>query len=204
MSANLLNQDQRDALQEVNNIAMGQAGKSLAELLGVFVQLSIPKINIVEAEQINESMTRMVGDGKMIAAVRQAFSGPMRGESLAVFNEQGYQDLADLWGYEGKLEESVERELLLDVANVLIGSFQSGIAQILGVDISFSAPSIMAKGVPVNDLMKLDQLTWKFAVLIEVNFALEERNFTCHLTQLMPESSIEKLRESIDAFMESF
>ena len=33
--------DQTDALQEVTNIAMGQAGSSLANILGVFVNLSV-------------------------------------------------------------------------------------------------------------------------------------------------------------------
>ncbi len=37
-------EDQRDCLQEIVNVAMGQAGDSLARLLEVFVTLSVPKI----------------------------------------------------------------------------------------------------------------------------------------------------------------
>lgn len=203
MSQILLNEDERDALQEVNNIAMGQAGSSLAELLGVFVQLSVPRVNVVDVSEISQAITKMVGD-KQVAAVRQAFNGPLRGESIAIFDEEGYQDLADLWGYEGALNDTIEKELLQDVANVLIGAFLNGVAKILNAEISFSPPSIMAKGVPVGTLMNLEQLTWNYAVLVEVNFALESHNFTCHLTQMMPESSVEKLREAINTFIENF
>ena len=39
-----LSEDQRDCLQEVVNVAMGQAGDSLARFLEVFIQLSVPRI----------------------------------------------------------------------------------------------------------------------------------------------------------------
>ena len=43
----MLSQDQKDALQEIANIGMGQAGASIARVLDEFVQLSIPRILVV-------------------------------------------------------------------------------------------------------------------------------------------------------------
>ena len=41
---NVLNEDQRDALQELMNISMGRAANALARLIGTKVSLSIPRI----------------------------------------------------------------------------------------------------------------------------------------------------------------
>lgn len=43
----MLTEDQKEALREIANIGMGQAGSTIAQVLGEFVQLSIPRILIV-------------------------------------------------------------------------------------------------------------------------------------------------------------
>jgi hypothetical protein len=48
------------------------------------------------------------------------------------------------------------------------------------------------------------QLTWNYALLVEVHFTLEVRDFTCHLLTLMPEESILTLKSALDTFMENF
>jgi len=49
-----LNEDQRDALQEIANIGMGQAGSSIAKVWGEFVHLSIPRIVHTDRKSIPE------------------------------------------------------------------------------------------------------------------------------------------------------
>ncbi|GAA5786525.1 hypothetical protein GCM10007860_10440 [Chitiniphilus shinanonensis] len=199
----LLTPDQRDALQEVTNIAMGQAGAQLAQILEVFVQLSVPRINITESSSIATSILQLVGTPQSVTAVRQAFSGTLRGEAMVVYDQNGCRDLADLMGYEDDIDRDSERELLLDVGNVLVGACLNGIAELLGAKLSFSAPTIMAEDVEVGRLINPQQLTWNYALLVEVHFTLEVRDFTCHLMTLMPEESIVALKSALDAFMEN-
>ena len=200
----LLNQDQTDALQEVTNIAMGQAGSSLAGILGVFVNLSVPRIRVLDVQTIGQAITDMVGPEKEITAARQSFHGTMRGEALVIYDQEGCMDLADLMGYEEQLEAGTERELLLDVSNVLVGACLGGIAELLGASLTYSAPSIMAERIPVARLIDPKKMTWNYALVVEINFTLEARNFTSHLTFLMPEESIHSMGEALDKFMESF
>ncbi|MFX8585745.1 chemotaxis protein CheC, partial [Acinetobacter baumannii] len=68
-----LNEDQRDALQEVTNIAMGQAASKLAELLNSFVEISIPRIKQPPPNEVGQAVTEMVGMGTLVSAVRQSF-----------------------------------------------------------------------------------------------------------------------------------
>lgn len=213
MSAMPLTEDQRDAMQEITNIAMGRAGSLLATLLGTFVNLSVPRINVLALSEVAGAIGAMVGKDIEVTAVRQSFQGYLRGEALVIYGSDGCKELGDLMGYDEVLDHTDEVELLLDVGNILVGACLGGIVdQIKGIakaqedagELSFSTPSIMAEGVPAETLINPDKLTWTHALLLEVNFTLEGRNFISHLCMLMPEHSIEKMRGILDEFIDSF
>jgi chemotaxis protein CheC len=198
----VLTQDQKDALQEIANIGMGQAGASIAKVLGEFVQLSVPRILIVPPKDIAGALASTVGES-CVSAVRQAFHSSMRGEAIAIYGEQRCNDLADLMGYEHDLDHATERELLLDVSNILIGACLGGIAEQLHLTIGFSAPSLMADAVSLAGLLKIGDIAWSAALLVEVNFRLERRSFACHLVILMPDTEVATLATALDRFVES-
>lgn len=203
MTIKALTPDQTDALQEVMNIAMGQAGDSLARVLDTFVALSVPRIRILQVSNLPQTVIEMVGENIEVSAVRQAFYDDLRGEAIVIFGQTGCHDLADLMGYAELVDARAEHELLLDVANVLVGAILNGITETLGTQLSFSAPSIMAENRPVDALINPEELPWSYALLLEVNYSLEQRDFKSHLLMLLAEDAIESLRVAVDQFMES-
>ena len=44
-----------DAFREVSNVAMGRAAELLARVLGVFIKLPIPNVNILEVGELHMS-----------------------------------------------------------------------------------------------------------------------------------------------------
>lgn len=212
MSAALLTEDQRDALQELTNIAMGQAGSSLATLLDEFVDLSIPRIRVVELNELPPALADLIGKNAEVSAVRQSFQGYLRGEAIVIFGEPGSKALADLLGYDGNLGEATATELLLDVANVLSGACLGGMMEQIrnitdnaaGAELSFSMPSVMARQVVPQQLIDPAKVSWSHSLLLEVNFTLKSRNFVAHLVMLMPEAGIAKIRGVVDQFIASF
>ena len=66
-----LTEDQRDCLQEGVNVAMGQAGDSLARFLEVFIHLSVPRIRLLMREQLNR-VIRAENTGSNIWKEREA------------------------------------------------------------------------------------------------------------------------------------
>lgn len=199
----MLTSEQKEALQEIANIGMGQAGSSIAQVFDHFVQLSIPRIVILGPEDMAGALTRLV-DAGLITAVRQAFHGRMRGEAIVLYGEQRCNDLADLMGYEHTLNHSGELELLLDVTNILVGACLGGIAEQLHSDIGFSAPSLLADRVQAAVLLRVEDVSWRSALLVEVNFRLEHRSFACHLVILMAEEEIRTMAEALDHFLEAY
>ena len=212
MTLAALTNDQRDALQELTNIAMGQAGSSLATLLDAFVILSVPRIRVVEVIELPATLAELVGKNNLVSAVRQSFQGYLRGEAIIIFGEPGTHALADLMGYEGELAESGQAELLLDVANVLCGACLGGMMEQIRsftethgpAELSFSMPSIMVRDVPAAQIIDPQKVQWTHSLLLEVNFTIKDRNFVAHLTMLMPEDGIEKIRGIVDEFIAAF
>lgn len=198
----MLTEDQKDALQEIANIGMGQAGEVIARVLNEFVTLSIPRILILQPNLIAPALQRMV-NSEQVSAVRQAFHGSFRGEALVLFGAKRCTDLADLMGYEENIDHATEMEILLDISNILVGACLGGIAKQINVDIGFSAPSLMADCVPIKEMMKASDAAWEHALLVEVNFQLEKRSFACHLVILMPEHELKMFAGLLDRFLEA-
>lgn len=197
----MLTTDQIETLQEIANIGMGQAGASIAKVLEQFVVLSIPRIVFLQPDKLADELTRTAGEGHA-SAVRQAFHSEMCGEAIVIFGEQRCNDLADLMGHEEKPSRAAEMELLLEMTNILVGACLSGITKQLEAEIRFSAPSLLADRVPIAELFNISNVSWQNALLVEVNFRLEQRSFACHLIMLMAEEEIRALTTSLDRFLE--
>ncbi|WP_374682783.1 hypothetical protein [Accumulibacter sp.] len=201
MTIEFISEEQREALQEVANIGIGQAGASIAKVLGEFVELSVPQISAVDAAAIPAALAALAGDG-IASAVRQAFIGELRGEAIVIFAEHSADDLAVLLAYGDALDGPAGRELLLDISNVLVGACLGGIAELLRTTIGFSAPSLLADQVASSQLLRVDEISARCALLVEVRFGIEKRVFRCHLVMLMPDDAVAALRRALDRFVE--
>ena len=192
--------DHVDALQEIVNVAMGRAAAALAGVLGTFVRLSVPRIRIVAAADAGRAVRALVGEHAKITGVRQSFHSDLAGEALVLFGEDGCTDLADLMGYDDCDEPGMQTELLLDLSNLLVGACLCGVLEQVesGSNVSFSAPSIIAERAYVHALVRPDALSWTHSLVVELNFSLEHRDFSCHLLILMPEEAIERMRALLD------
>ncbi len=64
----------RDAVREVVNVAMGRAAALLARVLGVFVQLPIPNVNMLEVGELHMALAD-AAQGDKLTAVCQGYIG---------------------------------------------------------------------------------------------------------------------------------
>lgn len=203
MKMQSLTPDQTDTLQEIVNIAMGQAGDSLARVLDCFVNLSVPRIRLIEVAHIGAHMRKLVQSDAPLTAVRQSFYDDLSGEAITLFSSNGYRDLCELMGYQDELDPQAEKEVLFDVSNILVGACLNGIAEQLSANLSFSAPSLIAENTTASALLSPSSLPWDYALQVEVNFSLEKRNFMSHLIIMMAEDAVDSLKQSLDAFLEA-
>lgn len=191
-----------ECCQEVANVATGRAAAMLAELLGVFVVLPVPNVNVLEVGELHMAL-RFARTSSSVSAVCQGFIGAgIAGEALLVFNDVSFAEMAELMGFEGEIDERMEAELIMDTANVLVGACLKGIADQLDVTFHRGPPTVLGRQGGVDDLIEASASRWRRTLAIEVTLGIEGRDFTCDLLLLVAEDSIPALRGKL-AFLDA-
>lgn len=200
--AHQLSAEMRDVLQEIANVAMGQAGNLLARLLNVFVKLPIPNVNLLEVNELRMALAS-VEDKSTTSAVCQGFiGGGVSGEALLILNDSSFRDIAALMNYHGELTVKVELELLMDIANILIGALLKGISEQLDMNFSQGHPVVLGQHAAVSELIKSNVRRWKKTLAVELSYGIENYNITCDLLLLFTEDSLKTLNNKVAFLLE--
>jgi len=199
----LLSEDQRDALQEIANIGMGAAGAKLAVLLDRFVALSIPRVALIEREQIRTQVELMLGANRRFTAFRQSFRSDIAGEAMTFFDDDGTEELCEaIYGQaRPQAQEGAPSEWLFEVANLLTGACLSSLLEQLGRLPTFSVPRAIGTSLYAEDIVDLPKLDLDRALLLDINMHIEHSGFKVHLLVLMADGSVERLGTALDDFL---
>lgn len=195
-----LNEEQRDALQELMNVAMGQAADRLARLTETFVTLSVPLIHSVALTD-DSLLEQLMLAGQPAIITRQSFLGRLRGEVMVCFGENGAEQLADLMGYEDVEKNSTQDELMLDVTNILTGACINGLAQQVDIKVSYGSPSMMARGRSLQNVLGEQALRGHQALVLEIHFEVATHSFYCDLLICITEDTAATVIEVIDQLL---
>jgi chemotaxis protein CheC len=197
----VLSEDHRDCLQEISNVAMGQAGDHLARLLDAFVILSIPHVAILSPTEI--AMAVQTVDDKNVSGVCQGFiGGGISGESMLLFNDTSFADLAKLMGYEDEASVIAEKEVLIDATNILVGALLRGIAEQMDIEFSFGPPAILGQHQELDKLLSSKSVRWNQALVIEVGYQIENYNVQCDLLVVITERSLHYLLNKLNYLLD--
>jgi chemotaxis protein CheC len=195
-------EERDDALREVVNIGMGAAGAALAETLGVFVRLSVPKVRQVDATELLSSLTAPPWNDRPVNASSQAFYGALSGNALVIFDETGVEQLADLLGHDdGEAGAARANEVLLELGNIMTGACVNGIAVRLNHPISFAPPVLLCEGTPLAAVLSPGDEGARRTLLVSIEFAIEERKFDSRIAILISEKAIAALDRAIETLL---
>jgi chemotaxis protein CheY-P-specific phosphatase CheC len=192
----------RDCIQEIANVAMGQSADLLARLLGVFVKLPVPNVNILEVCDLKMALSH-VAEGNTYSAVCQGFTGSgIAGEALVIFSDSSFTDMAKLLKYKGELNDNAELELTMDIASILVGACTGGIAEQLDLKFSQGHPVVLGQHVNIDELVATNESRWKETLAIEIAYEIENYNIICDLLLLFTEDSIANLNRRLSYLMD--
>lgn len=175
--------DALDCYKEMANIAMGQAADLLARVLGVFVVLPVPNVNLLDGGELQMAISQ-IAEKESVIAVSQGFvGGGIAGEALLLFHDSDFEQIAHLLHYEGEVDDAMERELIMEVANILIGACVKGLTEQLDVSFSQGHPVILGQHLDVANLVGKESRSWSKALAIEISYSIE--NFDIHFDLLL-------------------
>ena len=194
--------DMQEGYQEVANVAMGRAADLLAKVLDSFVVMPIPVVSIIEVSELRMAI-QQIDDNEMVSGVCQGFIGAgIAGEALLIFNDSSYDDIADLMKYIGEINEDIQVELLMDIANILISACLKGLAEQLDINFSQGHPLVLGRHVKIDDLISRSGSRWTKTLTIEMGYKIEDKNINCDLLLLFTEDSVEPFNELVSYLIE--
>ncbi|VAX02167.1 Chemotaxis protein CheC -- inhibitor of MCP methylation [hydrothermal vent metagenome] len=184
-----------DMIGEVANVAMGRAADLLAKLLGHFIKMPIPNVNMLEVSELRMALNQIDHDAEL-SAVCQGFIGSgIAGEALLIFNDSSYTDIAKLIKYDDQLDEAAKVEMLMDISNIMIGACLNGIADQLDLNFSQGYPVVLGRHVKIEALLNKNTLTWKKILTIEMGFTIEDCKVNADLLLVFTEDSLISLKQ---------
>lgn len=184
--------DKLDAYREMANVAMGQAGEKLAQLLDVFIELPIPNVNIIESTELHMAIAE-IHKNDSISAVSQGFiSAGINGEALLLFNDANFDNMVKLLKYGVKASnEQVELEALMDISNILVGACLNALSEQLHVKFGQNHPMILGRHCGIESLLESSVSRWNKVVAIEIAYSIENQDIHFDLMLLFPNKAME-------------
>lgn len=187
----------RDALREISNVAMGRAAALLAKVLGVFVELPVPAVNIFEVSELHMTLAD-AQRGERCSALCQGFIGDgIAGEALLLFHDSEMSDIGKLFNWQPRNDVETA-EMLLDLASILIGACLSGISEQIDVRFSQGHPQLLGLHSSIDSLIHVNQRRWRKTLAVEISYSLEGHNVHFDLLLLFTEDSIQRLSHKIN------
>jgi chemotaxis protein CheC len=200
--------DERDTLQEMMNIAFGRAAASLAEVISIFVCLSVPCVQFLRGRMLAAYLEQVVGPGREISIVEENFWGKLQGSAFLVFPSGAGNQLVPLFGdeetlYEGEAREEVERDALLTTGSILIGACVGKLAELLGDRVSYSPAKLVAKR-PGESIPTLQCAPEAIAIVLKTDFSFREESVEGFLFLVTSEQSIDWLKQALADFLAQY
>ncbi|MBA1380367.1 response regulator [Pseudomonas brassicacearum subsp. neoaurantiaca] len=189
----------QDAFRETVNVAIGQAAALIAKVLGVFVQLPVPNVNVLEVGELHMALND-VGSSQQLTAICQGFIGSgIAGEALLIFHDSEIADIAQLM--QRQSADYSDLEMLVDLSSILIGACLSSIAEQIDVIFSQGHPQVLGQHAAIEELIQANRVRWKKTLAVEISYSLEGQNIRFDLLLLFTEDSIERLTHKLAYLM---
>lgn len=134
-----ISEDQIDALKETLNISAGQSATALSNLLGCIVYMNVPEIKIMDVDELKDFLSE---ETRSYISFFSSFERNFTGKILVSYEEDQKIKFVNTILKNFNLELD-EENVLVEVSNIIFGSFVAGISNFIGISITFSPPKIV-------------------------------------------------------------
>lgn len=194
----------RDIYMEVANVSIGRAADALARHFDVFVHLPLPNVNIFEVTELHMALADLASNDQ-VSGVCQGFNGEgIAGEALVLLSDSSITDLRRLMKVPADNEELEELELLMDVSNILVGSFLNGLGEQAEVRFFQSQPVLLGQHIPIQSVIESTTGSFHKTLAFEVSYNIDNTDIRCDLLFMFVDESLPILDNKLAYLMEEF
>lgn len=186
--------DYIDAYRELVNVAMGRAGEKLARLLGEFIDLPIPNVNLIESNELHMAIADINRNDQVSAVSKGFVNAGIKGEALVIFNDTNTQPILEMLQYDtSQHSEQLQLEALMDVSNILTGACLNALSDQLNVNFSHSQPILLGRHRGLEVLLNDNISRWNKIMAVEIGYSIKARDIGFDLLLLFPDEAMEKV-----------
>ncbi len=158
----------RDLLKEIGNIGTGYASTALYQLLGKIVNITTPRVDVVDMENVLNILEKFELENKLVVKLYAGLKGDISGVVLVGFSKRCALLLTELLEKKGKT--------LNDVAEILINSYVEALRKFLKLTILVEDPKIIATSGDLLAKLLSDLMEEKMCVFVKNHFKIEGTN----------------------------
>ncbi len=163
-----------DVLKEIGNIGAGNATTALSQMLNEKVDMKVPKVDMLTFSELSEIIG---GAENLVAGILLSLEGDIDGMMLFVLESSSAHLLVNqLMGCQvakdGSKFDDMEKSALMEIGNIIAGSYLSSISTLTNMLITSSVPYLsidMAGAILSVPAIEFGKLGDK-ALLIESQF----------------------------------
>lgn len=138
------NDEYFDALKELGNVGAGNASIALGHMLGKRVEVSSPKVRILDFTEVGGVIG---GEEQIMTGIYLLVDGDVKGSMMLLLNKDSAKTLASelIGGYGLETSEELsemECSALKEIGNIITSSYLNSISSLTGLKILPSVPSL--------------------------------------------------------------
>lgn len=197
-----LTEDEKDCLQELMNVAYGNATAAITEILNAFAKLSIPKIQIIEASELKNYLSNELNLNQEHLVALQQINGSLNGENMFVIDKVSATNMANKFSLTNDvIEEDDIQDITLEITNILSSSTISKLAENMDTNVSFSAPSIkLLKSI--DELNNIFLSRYEKVIIISTKLEFVDLNISGELFILTTDNSILFIKDKLNKILD--
>lgn len=195
-----LNDIQMDVLREIGNIGSGNAATSLANMLAKPVQIEVPKISLLDFQEVSEALG---GPETMVVGLLLFLSGDVQGMLMFLLQKDfAHMTLNTLLGsalHDFNEIDDMGISAIQEVSNIMAASYVNAISTMTNLAINISVPDICIDmvgailSVPAIHFANISDRI----IFIEDEFSSEEDNVVSHILMIPDVDSLQKIMTNL-------
>jgi len=207
---NIFVEEEKEILQEIMNIAFGNASAALTDVIDTHVLLSVPNVLLLSPSDLIRYMENEIKNYSHVSLVEQNFWGQFKGKAFLIFPARAAKELVALFASDQKSVDRremialLEKETLLEVGNILIGACVGKVAELLEDVVTYSPPRVIVRNNFFNDLSINLFEPDNTAIIMKTVFDFEEREVSGFLFLLTGYESFGWLKKALHRFLEQY
>ncbi|MEA2051163.1 MAG: hypothetical protein U9O56_10615 [Campylobacterota bacterium] len=195
--------DEIDYLQELLNVAFGDATSVISNMLDTFATLHIPKIKLLNIGEVQNFINKNFDHIDDYFVFSQQFRGDMEGEAIFISNQDSIKHLSLVLNDDEEDLEEIEDmiDLASEMLNIVNSATIKRMAKELSQDVFFRQPSV--KSVKSKEIVSDTNISqYKTVIVVSTILDFEKEDIKGTLYVLLKPKSIEIIKTAVEDFFD--